>query len=421
MPTSGSDDLFEFDVNIPSSLRAILVAGFIIQMMSILACMIILIISFIMRFHKDQVGKMMIIITFMQIGHALPLTQLVSGSFFCYIADMITCYCLVSVCVWSACLTHHLMAVLFYERINPKRLFRKYLLIAQGIPCVFSALSMYLQFNSWDESENTCLHTSSSEDFDITLLITRILPVFLALTLALIFYSLCLKKLREVQQLIKKTNQDGTTTILFLIPLINLIIWAPMLILLILLAIGVDVNETVANAIYLVTSGQGLINSIAFGCSGKLKAAFRKQKAVPLLSDTDIESSWAWETVFKIQKFSSVFQVPLCKIRKENSHFACNLMISALWMIWNKISKNIMDRKYDNSFKLSILRGRILLGFCVEISVLSTCFGLLIMINYCHNFYKDSMKIVNLRLFDQINYSSLNDKLGYRLKLPENL
>lgn len=275
-----------------AALEVILMIGFIVQVVSAIASLIIIIISFVLNFHKEQIGKMIIIFSFMQTIYASPLHQFIEGSFMCKIVDYLSCYSLVSVSIWSACFTHHLMVALNNTKYNTKSLLLKYLLIAQGIPCIFAIMSILLEFNKWDEADASCLHLLRTGTFDTPLLVTRLIPVFVSMACAITFYVISLREVRIVQEFMKRTKTDGSIRILIIIPLINTIVWIPMLVMLILVAAQARVNDILLNSICLGTLGQGLITSIAIGCSGKVRAGIRKRSST---QNSSLHSSQAGE------------------------------------------------------------------------------------------------------------------------------
>ena len=263
------------------------IVDIVIRSISLIGCISMIVIIFLLKFHKDYVGRMLIFLTLSGLIVSMPLYTVLEDASSCTIAAIIENYGFISLAAWATCFAVELMLVLSAVEFNHRKAFIIYLLVCHSVPGVFAAITLISPIWNKNNNDEDCWIKLS----DNKLRPYEIIPVCLFACVALVLAILSRRKLRILKQHIHVSNEN-IFGIMMQIPVYFLILWTPAIIIKILTTIyGTDLISQDATAsnfwciCAMLPNLQPLIMTLGFVFSARVRHGLQKLRGNKKLGD----------------------------------------------------------------------------------------------------------------------------------------
>lgn len=270
--------------------------AFVAKCLSILASLAVIIALIVVKLHHEQLGKLMIMLSFSGMIYALPVYEILSSEIGCRVAEAVSIYGMVSLEIWVFCFGLQMVFALLHNPIHPTKLFVISLLIAQGIPAILAVVG----YNMSHFDTDRCRDFVKICELWQLLLVTRIIPTVIFSTASVVCYIICVRKLGKLKRYFK-LQQKSTLGFQLSLPLFMVALWIPVTIVLVahILQKGrSDVPSKILDILNILTYMQPLMNAIAFVLSTRFRIAIQHavSKGAPSNSLKDTPSNSIDET-----------------------------------------------------------------------------------------------------------------------------
>lgn len=270
-----------------------------------IALLLLIVTSILLKTYRGVFGQMIIISAVCSLIYSTPFDYFIApGIIGCDVMSFMNEFGLIASCLWSTFYAHLLTLVVYNKISSIRRLLIIYTLSSLTLSLILSFLALQLEYSEYDEDAQMCVHITDPDEMDWSLFVTRIAPVFLMISVSLVFYYLTSKKLKIIKKYLNRESSKGSFLLLLLLPAILILLWLPITVLCMIMVIwGVEVGSVLYSLLFLLTKLHGIIMSIIYFVSGRVRSGIyqmvsRKNSGrdsnIPLVA-ASITSMDGWE------------------------------------------------------------------------------------------------------------------------------
>ena len=253
--------------------------GFLTQIASIIGGFFVLAAGFILNFHKEHFGRMLLAVTAVSLIHSVPLKVFAAGPKLCTFAGALDSYTIISSCIWGVCLCSQLYLVVYKKEFSRKKLSCFYFFASLVIPILVAILGGINNYYTWwvdeDDPEDTdCAHLET-DAFDSSLFFIIALPNLCLAIAMLIIWGLCFKEFDSIKESYRTPSAESFRILIWLCAMIP-ILWIPQILVTLLVSATVDVSDLLVAIFYYLPYAQGLLIAIVVGSSSKFRRGLKQ-------------------------------------------------------------------------------------------------------------------------------------------------